>query len=159
MKDLSLIPRILTIILVALALVIIWGTVYGILSHTRSMTAPPQPVPVEDGKAHNATKFPAHHFTGIGRVRISTADPQPALVMLYLTFVYNPEDKSFSEELAAKIQAFRTIITDYIGSFSANDLKNEDEEHIKSELLKRFNAILLLGRIESLYFSDFMIID
>lgn len=151
MKDLSLIPRILTIILVALALVIIWGTVYGILSHTRSTTAPPQPVPVEDGKAH--------HFTGIGRVRISTADPQPAMVMLFLTFIYNPDDKSFSEELAAKIPVFRTVITDYIGSFSADALKNEDDEQIKSELLKRFNAILLLGRIESLYFSDFMIIE
>jgi flagellar basal body-associated protein FliL len=97
-------------------------------------------------------------FTGIGRIRISTADPQPGMVILFVSFVYNPGDKLFSEELVLKIKDFREIITDYIGSFSVEELQKQEEENIKLELLRRFNAVLRLGQIETLYFSDFMVI-
>ena len=97
-------------------------------------------------------------FTGIGRIRIPTADPQPGMVILFVSFIYNPEDKVFSEELVYKIRDFREIIEDYIGSYTVEDLQNQEEENIKLELLRRFNALLRLGQIETLYFSDFLII-
>ena len=97
-------------------------------------------------------------FTGIGRIRVSTADPQPGIVILFVSFIYYPDDKVFSEELVLRIKDFREIIENYIGSFSIEDLQKQEEENIKHELLRRFNAILRLGQIETLYFSDFMII-
>jgi flagellar basal body-associated protein FliL len=97
-------------------------------------------------------------FTGIGRIRISTTDLQPGMVILFVSFIYYPEDKVFSEELVLKIRDFREIIIDYIGSFSVEDLQKQEEESIKLELLRRFNAVLRLGQIETLFFSDFMII-
>ncbi|MDR1803554.1 MAG: flagellar basal body-associated FliL family protein [Treponema sp.] len=97
-------------------------------------------------------------FTGIGRLRISTADPQPGMVILFVSFIYHPEDRVFSEELMLKIRDFREIIVEYIGSFTIEDLQTQEEENIKHELLRRFNAVLRLGQIETLYFSDFMII-
>jgi flagellar basal body-associated protein FliL len=114
--------------------------------------------PPADGQINVLLETGGQTFTGIGRIRISTADPQPGMVIIFVSFIYYPEDKVFSEELVLKIRDFREIITDYISSFTVEDLQNQEEENIKLELLKRFNALLRLGQIETLYFSDFMII-
>ena len=100
----------------------------------------------------------AEIFGGIGRLRVPTADADPGIVIISVLFEYNPADRPFSEELALRIGEFRTIIRDYIGSFSAAELRQLNEEIIRSELLLRFNTILRLGRIETLFFGDFMII-
>jgi flagellar basal body-associated protein FliL len=97
-------------------------------------------------------------FTGLGMLRVSTADPQPGMVVLSVSFIYYPEDKAFSEELVLRVRDFREIIANYIGSFSKNELHQQDEDNLKLELLHRFNAILRLGQINQIYFSDFMII-
>jgi flagellar basal body-associated protein FliL len=98
-------------------------------------------------------------FTGIGTIRVSTADTPPGMAVLFVSFIYYPEDKAFSEELALRVKDFRQIIVDYFSSFPASELRSLDEENIKSELLLRFNSILRLGKIEALYFGDFMIIN
>jgi len=97
-------------------------------------------------------------FTGIGRIRIPTADPQSGMVVIFVSFVFNPEDRPFSEELALRVGDFRNIVREYIGSFPISELQRLSEESIKAELLRKFNAILRLGQIQILYFNDFMII-
>jgi len=150
--SLSLLYRILKICLLALGLVIFAGTIYGVFFRTPAGHTPAGQLttPFEGGEGQT--------FTGIGRLRIPTADPQPGMVMLFVSFIYYPEDRAFSEELVLRIRDFREIITDYIGSLSVADLQRLDEEGIKAEILRRINAILRLGRIETLFFSDFMII-
>jgi flagellar FliL protein len=135
-----------------LGLIIIGGTVYWLFFHEKPSDYEQISVLPEIGEIGGQT------FTGIGRIRISTADPQPGMVILFVSFIYYPDDKVFSEELVLKINDFRDIISDYIGSFTLEDLQTQEEENIKHELLRRFNAVLLLGQIETLYFSDFMII-
>ena len=146
---LSSLYRCLLICLLLLGLTIIGGTVYGVFYNKK---------PPADVQINVLPEFGGQTFTGIGRIRIPTADPQPGMVILFVSFIYNPEDKVFSEELVLKIGDFRDIITRYIGSFTAEDLQKQEEENIKLELLRRFNALLRLGQIETLYFSDFMII-
>jgi len=80
------------------------------------------------------------------------------MVILFVVFTYYPEDKAFSEELVLRVRDFRQIIVDYFGSFSVSELQGLDEEGIKKELLRRFNVILRLGQIETLYFGDFMVV-
>jgi len=136
-----------------LGLILIIGTIYGAFFNTRPSNHNPNVqvnAPGEGGQGQN--------FTGIGRIRASTADPQPGMVILFVSFIYYPEDKAFSEELALRVRDFREIITDYIGSLSIAELHGQDEEALKAELLRRFNAVLRLGQIETLFFSDFMII-
>ena len=101
---------------------------------------------------------PEQTFTGIGRLRIPTAGPQPGMVILFVAFPYYPDDRAFSEELALRVRDLRDIIREYIGSFSVAELRRQDEEIIRAELLRRFNGVLRLGQIETLFFSDFMII-
>jgi len=138
--------------LIVLGIIIIGGTIYGVLFRT-----------IPPGYSSNLQidallSGQGQTFTGIGRIRVSTADPQPGIVILFVSFIYHPEDKAFSEELALRVRDFRGIITDYIGSFSTAELQEQGEEDIKAELLRRFNTILRLGKIEVLYFSDFMIV-
>ena len=154
---LPLVYRTLIICLITLGVIIIGGTIYGLFIRT----SPPP------GQTELLPENGARIFTGIGRVRVSTmpitqaaaVDSEPAVAILFVSFPYNPEDRAFSEELALRIRDFRDIIRDYIGSFSSAGLREQSEEIIKTELLRRFNAILRLGQIETLFFSDFMVID
>jgi flagellar basal body-associated protein FliL len=167
---LSKVYRGLIICLIALGLVLAGGTVYGIFflaarqGNRQAVSGLGQSRQQTGGQGQTLT------FTGIGRIRVPTraempafaADPpsvpQPGMALLFVTFVYSPDDRAFSEELALRVRDFREIITEYIGSFSAAELQRQSEEKIKTELLRRFNAILRLGQIETLYFSDFMIV-
>ena len=141
--------RSLLICVLLLGLIIIGGTIYWKFFHDSPPRHEQINVLPENG---------GQTFTGIGRIRISTADPRPGMVILFVSFIYYPEDKVFSEELVLKIRDFREIIADYIGSFTVEELQKQEEEKIKHELLRRFNAVLRLGQLETLYFSDFMII-
>ena len=129
---------------------LIAGTVYGVFFHTAPQENMPRSVSRINGEEHI--------FTGIGRLRIPTNDPQPGMVIIFASFVYYPEDRPFSEELALRVGDFRAIIRDYIGSFPITELQQLREESLKAELLRRLNAILRLGQIEVLYFTDFMFV-
>jgi flagellar protein FliL len=137
-------------LLILLGFVLIGGTIYGVFFNNN----PPN-------KAQSAAFQKAGEgqtFTGIGTIRVSTTDAQPGMVIIFVSFVYYPDDGAFSEELALRVKDFRQIIIDYFSPFSVSELRELDEDDIKSELLLRFNAILRLGQIETLYFGDFMII-
>ena len=96
-------------------------------------------------------------FSGIGRLRIPLSNS--SILILSIAFPYNAGDIAFTEELAAKIGDFKVIANDYFSSLPPDRITVIDEEAAKTEILRRYNAILRLGRIEALYFSDMMIID
>jgi flagellar basal body-associated protein FliL len=98
-------------------------------------------------------------FTGIGRIRVSAGDDESPMVIVNITFPYPAADKPFSEELAARVGDFRAIAADYFRSFSASELGSIDENILKEELLSRYNSILRLGRIRTLYFNDFLYLE
>ncbi|MCL2319251.1 MAG: flagellar basal body-associated FliL family protein [Treponema sp.] len=153
-QSLSFVYRGLLFFLVVLGIVIIGGTIYGIVFHPVSDANKKQPVLLQKNEQNGQGQT----FTGIGQIRITTSGSQPGMVILFVTFPYSPDDKAFSEELALRVRDFREIIVNYIGSFSSAELKKQNEETIKKELLHRFNTILRLGQIKTLFFSDFMII-
>jgi flagellar basal body-associated protein FliL len=137
-------------LLILLGLGFIGGTIYGVFFHK----TPPNKV--QSAAFQKAGE--GQTFTGIGTIRVSTTDAQPSMVIIFVSFIYYPEDGAFSEELALRVKDFRQIIIDYFSPFSVSELRELNEDDIKSELLLRFNSILRLGQIETLYFGDFMII-
>ena len=152
-RRLQTIRRILTICLFLLVLTIIGGTAHDLfMKNNKQNEQIVIPKKSEEGQT----------FLNIGRLRISTADPQPEMVIIFVSFVYYPDDKAFSEELVLRVNDFRQIIINYFSSFSSAELHkiNTDglEDTLKEELLQRFNAILRLGQIETLYFGDFMVL-
>jgi len=149
----SMLSRAFIISIIAVALVISAVSIYSIVfrkapSDGRRISQQAQTVNAENDQI----------FTGIGQMRISTSDPQPAVVILFVSFIYDPANRAFTEELVLRIGEFRDIISAYLGSFTAEDLRNMNEESIKRELLSRFNALLRLGQIQIMFFSDFIVI-
>ncbi|MDR3139955.1 MAG: flagellar basal body-associated FliL family protein [Treponema sp.] len=139
-----------------LVLIFLGGTLYALVFRP---AAPPAPPPARTSPARMPPAAqPGNTFTGIGRIRTNTADNAPGTVILSITFPYNPQDRAFSEELAAKVGNFRDSAREYFGSFTGEELLARGEAALKQELLQRYNALLRLGRIETLYFNDFIVI-
>jgi flagellar basal body-associated protein FliL len=151
----AVLNRILLIILLALGLFIAGGTIYGLIFRNSKAlyTIPPAP----QGQAPPAPGGAV--FTGIGRVRAVTADNPPVAVVISVSFPYNAEDGPFTEELAAKIPSFRAVVSEYFAAHTASELRETSDENIKAELLQRYNSLLRLGNIETLYFNDLMFIE
>jgi len=156
---LPFVQRSLTICLIVLGFIIMGGTVYGVFFRSVPLGAGGNNFGAQIDVPQAGTPGQATTFTGLGRLRISTADPEPGMAILFVSFLYYPSDRAFTEELALRVGELREIIRDYIGSFPIAELQRQDEEVIRSELLHRFNAILRLGQIETLFFSDFMMLE
>jgi hypothetical protein len=140
--------------LIALFLI---GTIFGLI---RSPAAGPV---LKLGKSETITTTQTTEnddiriYSGLGRLRIPLASS--STLILSISFPYLANDIAFTEELAARIGDFRIIASDYFSSLSAEKTIQIDEETAKTELLSLYNASLRLGRIETLYFNDMMVID
>ncbi|MDR2618799.1 MAG: flagellar basal body protein FliL [Treponema sp.] len=137
----------MAVVFLVLALIYLGGTAWALFGRK------------ESGEPKARTSGEDRVFTGIGRLRLSTGDPQPATVVVSVAFLYVPEDRAFSEELASRVGNFRSLTAGYFKSLGAAELKLKDEERIKAELLEKYNSILRLGKISGLYFNDFLIIE
>ena len=150
-----LLYRILLGFMLFLALIFLAGTFYALFFRSKSADSALSRAILPQGASVSGD---ARIFTGLGRLRLSAADLNSS-VILTITFPYPPEDRAYSEELAARVKDFRAVAASYFGSFSPAELRKKSEEQIKAELLEAFNKILRLGKIEILYFNDFMILD
>ena len=168
-RKLLLVYRIEFIILLVVVALLLGGSLFALLRPSES-----DPIISFGGRSTGSRRPPSNNaasgennrndaiFNGIGRLRIpvtSQNTAQTATMILSIAFPYPPDDRPFTEELASKINDFRTITTEYFSSLPAASISNLDEDAVKSDLIRRFNAILSLGRIEALYFSDLMIIE
>ena len=148
-----IIYHVLIVLVLSLAGVFIGGTIYSLLKGNNALSVSETPAARRENNDIGST------FTGIGRQRLLTSGSQSAVVVLTITFPYDPLDRFFSEELAARVNNFRSITADYFRTIRLDDLNKKNEEEIKNELLYLFNQTLRLGKINTLYFSDYMIIE
>jgi flagellar FliL protein len=154
-RQLIALYRILLVIVLILAAVIVLGTVYGLL---RKALGPgkesTQSTAVEgEESGENAGES---IFSGIGKLRVATADPEPETVVISVAFPYDQNDRPFAEELASRIPELKSVTSEYLGAFSAEQLMTLEVTAIKGDLLDRYNALLKLGKISDLYVTDFM---
>lgn len=99
------------------------------------------------------------YFTGLGKIRARSAEPDSALLIISPVFPYDSTDKAFNEELSAETAQFRELTRELVSEYSTEQLIQSGEALIKDELLRRFNARLRLGRIKQLFFTEYMIIE
>ncbi|MDR0512369.1 MAG: flagellar basal body-associated FliL family protein [Treponema sp.] len=156
---LASLQRALFVCLLTLGVILVGGTVYSVVSGTSASgdLAAYRNAQALHGGAQGGGAY-QQTFTGLGRLRIPTADPEPGMAILFVTFNFNPHDSAFTEELALRLGELREIIRVYIGSFPAVELQTQNEEVLRAELLRRMNAILRLGQIQTLFFSDFVVV-
>jgi flagellar basal body-associated protein FliL len=152
---LIIIYRVLQILLFFAGLLLLGGTLYALV-FLRGGDGAGKERPPEAGLSQAGGE---QLFTGIGRIRVSAGEDGSPTVIVNITFPYSPADKPFSEELAARVRDFRAIAADYFQSFSAQELTSIDENILKEELLSRYNGVLRLGKIRTLYFNDFLYLE
>ena len=136
----------------------------------------------QGGGASRDGDNPYNVFSGIGTLRVQNigkvAAPAPsekasgktatktaaeiaseAVIIVSISFPYKADDRAFTEELATHLVDFRSVATNYFANLPRDKLSNLDEEQAKADILKQYNSLLRLGRIETLYFSDLMIME
>jgi hypothetical protein len=165
MRKRTLAERLLYGVLAAQFCVIATGTVWALVLK-------PKTVPLSEfqggiDEVEVETTPEQRVFTGIGRLRARLAAPSQkgvpegggAAVVVTIGFPYDSSDRAFLEELSMNARKFRSITTAYFNSIPADSLLLSDEAALKGALLSRYNDTLYLGKIETLFFSEFIIID
>lgn len=157
--------RILIVIVLGLVLVIALGTVTA-LAAKNSAPGAAEANAASESTGENVPRRtgaglprPQAYFTGVGRIRAATADPKPATVIVSIAFPYDKSDSAFAEELAARTREFRELAVELFSSYTGAQLRKLGETELKTELLSRYNALLRLGKIATVYFNDYLVVD
>ena len=140
-----------------LIFLLITGTIIGVVRSSGAKPLIKLGKPAETPAETAAPDEDIRVFAGLRRLRIPLSNS--STLILSISFPYPAHDTAFSEELAAKIDEFRSLAADYFSSLPANKTANLDEDAAKKEILERYNAILRLGKIRAVYFNDMMVID
>lgn len=101
-------------------------------------------------------------FDLIGLLRISTridTDEIRHVLVVNPWMEYDESDNELYEELDRKLIAIKAIFNSYFSSRTKNEILSMAEEQIKNELLAQINSNLILGKIEKLYFKDFIFLN
>lgn len=149
-----LIEKALIAVVAFLVFIIALTTVWALMFRD----APPEMAAVKSEEGGTVEQ----NFTGIGRLRTVLKGEQGRegdSVIIRIVFPYNAADTAFTEELVRNIGFFRETVSAYFTAMAASDPRLSDETSIKTELLDRFNARLRLGKIDRLFFSEFLIIN
>lgn len=158
-------------IIIALVIVLIIGTITGLVKKNES---PSDEVLLQQGKAINLsapanTDFVAYYE--IGSIRIVTTknsnnevnsqnDLENTCVLVVNPWVsYAEGDTVFYEEIARKRGVIKGICTTYFSERSKDHLLSITETKVEQELMDLINAQLSLGKIQDLYFTDYIFLE
>jgi flagellar basal body-associated protein FliL len=157
-----ILPGILITLFAAIALITVWVFAAGRYENTAVNTRQ------TSGGSSSSVEAGLSVFTGIGRLRAMLAPSARqksgssgggAAVVITIEFPYDDSDKPFFEELSLNVGRFRSVTLDYFASIPVDSPLLTGEPALKQALLSRYNALLYLGKINELYFSEFMLID
>lgn len=117
------------------------------------------PVSVEQIK----TDEPLASFKEFGSLRTVTrpeADSAKGSVLIISPWFSIPaSDTEFREELFQKKKLLSAIITGFFSEYSKNQLLSLGEKTVKEQLTERLNTQLIMGKITTIYFDDYMFIE
>lgn len=98
-------------------------------------------------------------FGDIGVLRAPTADRDPVTVVVSPYFPYPSGDIAFREELVGKTRAIRAAIRDWFAGKTLREITGMGEEAVKAALIGEINALFVLGKIDTLYFADYLALE
>ena len=155
---------ILYAIIIGLLIVLIIGTITGLANKRNSEPE----VLLQQGKAVNLSK-PANtdivSYYEIGNIRIVTPSEEPENEQEGCVLVVNPwlsyaeEDTVFYEEIARKRGVIKGICTTYFSERSKEHLLSITEKKVEQELIELINAQLSLGKVQDVYFTDYIFLE
>ena len=157
-----LLNKILTGIIIFLVVVIISGTVFGLLNKKNNTPE----ILISQGKAESlmvpADTTEVTYFE-LGTLRISTAgeksEESGTIMVLSPWLAYPAGDTILFEEISRKSGAIKGIFQAYFSARTKNQLLTETEEHIEAVIKDEINADLALGKISDIYFTDYLFLE
>ena len=162
--------KILSIIVIILLITIFVGTVFALLKNKKSFQKQKQLI--SQGKAvslmapKNDNQF---SYFNLGSLRVLTKPENDSLqeteqnmgtVLLVTPWISYPSDDTiFFEEISRKKTVISGIIQDYFSDYSKLELLTQTEVKIEENLIKEINNHLSLGKIQQIYFTDYIFLD
>ena len=99
-------------------------------------------------------------FAGLGRIRCSLKPEGDTdvrcPVVISPWFNYDKNDIQFYEELSKKAPLFKSLISSYFTNGTKTHFQEIGEEQVKKEILSILNEHLVLGKIDELFFSEYI---
>jgi flagellar basal body-associated protein FliL len=159
-RPLLILYRALLVLALALGLFLLGGTLFAVFRGGGDAGGRGAGEAASAGAAGTGAGAGEAVFTNIGRLRIPASPGEgKAALVISIAFPYPAGDRAFTEELASKVGDFRRIAVDYFSTRPAEELRGMDEAGMKADLLREYNAILRLGKIETLYFNDLLLFE
>ena len=163
MKDnADLLNKILLGIIAGLLLVILVGTIIGLVGKKKNTPE----VLISQGKAVSLmapsdTDEVAYFELGTIRVSCAAADSEESGSIMVLSpwLAYPAGDTVFFEELSRKSGAIKGIFQAYFSARTKNQLLTETEERISQIIIEEINADLALGKVSDIYFTDYLFLE
>lgn len=98
-------------------------------------------------------------FGDIGLLRAATADKKAVTVIVSPFMPYDSLDLAFQEELVQKTRSMRAFVLEWFRSRTIGEIGKLGESGVKSALLEGINKLLVLGKIKTIYFSEYMVLE
>ena len=99
------------------------------------------------------------YYKQIGRIRCSTKDEKSIALVVEPSFEYPTNDTAFYEEIFRKNQKLTLLIKNYFEGFTKDELLEKGEQEIKITLTELINAELVLGKIGTIYLTEYMFLE
>ncbi len=158
----DLLNKILLGIIAGLLLVILIGTIVGLVGKKKNTPE----VLISQGKAVSLmapSNTDEVAYFELGTIRISTAqadsDEGGTIMILSPWLAYPAGDTVLYEEISRKSGAIKGIFQAYFSARTKNQLLTETEEKISQIIIEEINADLALGKVSDIYFTDYLFLE
>lgn len=101
-------------------------------------------------------------FDLIGLLRITTKtgnDDIRHILVVNPWIEYDKNDSELYEELDRKLVGIKAAFSSYFSSRTKDEILSMTEEQIKDEILAQINGNLVLGKIQKIYFREFIFLN
>lgn len=97
---------------------------------------------------------------GVLRITVKIGGDQTRHVLVVNPWLeYDKSDEQLYEELDRKLVAIKSAIIQYFSSRTKDEIVAMTENQIKNEILLQINQNLVLGKVEKIYFKDFIFLN
>ena len=98
-------------------------------------------------------------YTSLGLIKTKTMENNPSNIQVDVVLGYNINDKPASNEIEQKSDKIKKFLTQYFTQKTSEDLRPQNEENLKIEILNGINdSILSSSKIKDVRFMQFDVI-
>ena len=155
--------KVLLYIIAGLVFIIIVGSIFGLISKKKNNS--PE-VLMSEGKLENLvepidTDEVAYYELGRMRIipKLDKEDEIQTVMVISPWLSYPAGDTVLYEEIARKSGVIKGCFITYFSSLTKNEILSLTEEKIINELIVEINSLLSLGKINNIYYTDYLFLE